>query len=97
MSRNVYRYAFTDAVPTDEIETTILLAIIAAESIHGETQVRLDFSHTFDAKHRSCVIDADSPVGRDVNKLLAGFLSKEFGRDSFRVERMQAIQPEPVA
>ena len=35
------------------------------------------------------VIDASSEVGRDLNRLFAGFLRREFGPDTFRIERLQ--------
>jgi hypothetical protein len=94
---NLYRYSFVDSAPIDEVETTLFLAILGAEAIHGASQVMLDVSHAFDAQKRSCVIDASTGAGRDVNKLFAGFLAKEFGPDSFRVERVQSKHPEPVA
>jgi hypothetical protein len=97
MSQNVYRYAFIDTVPTEEIETTILLAIIAVESLHGESQARLDIGHAFDPGKRACVIDATTAVGRDFNRLFIGFLVREFGASSFKVERVGKEHPEPIA
>ena len=54
-------------------------------SLHGESQVRLDAAHAVDADQRSCVIDASTQVGRDINRLFTGFVLREFGPDSFRV------------
>lgn len=88
MMRNVYRYAFAQAVSIDEVEGTLLLAIWGVESLHGEAQVRLDAAHLFDKGRRSCVIDAGSPVGQDLNRLFIGFIRREFGADAFRVERV---------
>jgi hypothetical protein len=33
------------------------------------------------------VIDASGEVGRDFNQLFLGFMTREFGRESFRVSR----------
>jgi hypothetical protein len=93
MTQELYRYEFTDEAPSDEVEVTLLLAILATESLHGETQVRLDAAHAFDAQKRSCVIDAGTVVGRDFNRLFAGFLTREFGADSFKVERVHEPLP----
>ncbi len=97
MTRELYRYHFTPAVPPEEVEASLLLAVLAAESLHGETQVQLDAEHCFDAAKRTCVIDAATPVGRDLNRLFLGFLRREFGDAAFRVERVQAPAREPVA
>jgi hypothetical protein len=95
MADLIYRYTFQESVPVEEVEDTLVLAIIATESLHGEGQVLLDMVHTFDAPTRSCVIDAGTPVGRDVNKLFLGLVSREFGRGSFQVDRV-AARPEPA-
>jgi hypothetical protein len=90
MSKELYRYSFPPQVPVEEIEATLLLALWGAESLHGETQVRLDAAHFLDPDRRACVIDAGTPVGRDVNRLFVGFVQREFGNDAFRVERVDA-------
>ncbi len=90
MNKELYRYTFPPHVPLEEIEATLLLALWGAESLHGETQVRLDAAHFLDRDRRACVIDAATPVGRDVNRLFVGFVQREFGSDAFRVERVNA-------
>jgi hypothetical protein len=88
MTNEIYRYVFTPPVPLDEVEGTFLLAVWGAEALHGEAQVRLDAGHMLDRSKRACVIDAATPVGRDLNKLFAGYLAREFGPGAFRVERV---------
>ncbi|MGN6547783.1 MAG: hypothetical protein ACTHK7_22225 [Aureliella sp.] len=90
----VYRYRFSSDLPIEEVEASVVLAILATESLHGESQTRLDAGHYFDAEARSCVIDANTAVGRDFNRLFVGFIRREFGEDAFQVERVVA---EPVA
>ena len=87
MTKEIYRYVFFADVPMEEVEASILLAVLATESIHGESQVRLDASHYLDHAARACVIDAGTEVGKDFNRLFVGFLSREFGPDAFEVER----------
>jgi hypothetical protein len=88
MSRRHYWYDFAAEVSIEEIESSLLLAIMAAESLHGESQTRLDVAHYLDTSRRRCVIDADTRVGRDLNRLFTGFLRREFGEDAFRVKRV---------
>jgi len=97
MSKETYRYSFVPEVPLDEVEASLLLAVLAAESLHGQVQVRLDAAHFFDTERRACVIDVGTAVGRDLNRLFVGFVSREFGEDAFRVERVDAELSEPVA
>jgi hypothetical protein len=96
MTHDIYRYSFDAEVPTEEVEASLLLAILATEGLHGEAQVRLDAGHCFDAALRRCVIDAGTAVGRDLNKLFTNFLRREFGEDSFQVERLEARETEPA-
>ena len=95
MSTEIYRYKFATTVPFAEAESSLVLAIMAAESLHGQSQVRLDASHAADANKRCCVIDASTPVGRDLNRLFIGFINREFGPDSFTVERIEDHDRQP--
>ncbi|MBL8812488.1 MAG: hypothetical protein JNM43_20155 [Planctomycetaceae bacterium] len=89
MTWELYRYEFRSEVPLDEVEASLMLAFLATESLHGESQVRLDASHHLDHERRVCVIDARTRVGRDINRLFVGFLRHEFGEDSFSIERTE--------
>ena len=92
MNSEVYRYKFAPTAPLDDVEASLVLAIMSTESLHGETQVRLDAAHFFDREQQACVIDASTPVGRDLNRLFAGFLTREFGADAFTVEHIDKSQ-----
>lgn len=99
MHQDIHRYTFMPDVSFDDIEASLVLAIFAAESLHGESQVRLDAAHAVDGEHRICVIDASTQVGRDINRLFIGFVSREFGPDVFRIERVDncsSHQPQEV-
>jgi hypothetical protein len=89
MTKKIYHYTFSLKVPIEEIESSLVLAILTTESLHGETQTRLDVSHYLDTTKRTCVIDAGTPVGRDLNRLFTGFVGREFGPDAFSVNRVK--------
>ena len=91
MCKEIYRYAFSEEVFSEDIESSLVLAVMATESIHGESQVRMDAAHYLDAPSRACVIDASTPVGRDLNRLFIGFVRREFGADSFSVHRVDEL------
>lgn len=92
MSREIYRYQFSHSVDFADVEVALLLAIFATESLHGESQVRLEASHAVDTERHTCVIDAGGCVGRDLNRLFVGFVRREFGEVSFRVTRIDQIE-----
>jgi hypothetical protein len=96
MSSEIYRYRFSASVSFEEVQASLVLALLATESLHGESQVRLDAGHAVDADKRSCVIDASTAVGRDLNRLFAGFITREFGADVFEVERVNDSIPQTV-
>ena len=93
----LYRYLFQPGVPKAEVEASLLLAVIAVEGLHGEAQTRLDAGHAVGGKFGACVIDAGTPVGRDLAKVFTAFLRREFGEDAFRVERLQPAPAAPEA
>lgn len=86
MSREVYKYIFDSSVDMADVEVSLLLALLATESLHGESRARLEAAHAWHAEGRACVIGAAGPVGRDLNRLFVGFVRREFGEDAFRVE-----------
>ena len=88
MSQTSYRYTLHRQIPMPEAEESLMLAIITVECLHGTEQARLDLSQELDPKTRTCVIDATTQVGKDCNRLFTGYLLREFGRESFRVERL---------
>ncbi|WP_146452762.1 hypothetical protein [Bythopirellula polymerisocia] len=89
MANTLYRYHFGSKIPAEDIEASLLLSILSTESLHGASQVRLDTAHYLDDTKHACVIDASTQVGCDLNRLFLGFLSREFGDDSFSVERIE--------
>jgi hypothetical protein len=89
MAGTAYRYTFAEGVDIGDVESSLLMAILAAEALYSPAQVRLDAAHFLDADRRMCVITADSEVGRDVARLFVSFLEREFGPTAFTVERVE--------
>jgi hypothetical protein len=89
MAGTANRYTFADGADIEDVEASLLMAILAAEALHSAAQVRLDAAHFFDAASRACVISADTDVGRDVARLFVSFLEREFGPTAFSVERVE--------
>ncbi|NIM21249.1 MAG: hypothetical protein GTN64_02325 [Candidatus Latescibacteria bacterium] len=70
-----------------DVEDTLMLSVIAAEALHGRSQVHLDATFRLDTKQRVCEVIAGTEVGRDIARIFTGFLTREFGEDAFRIER----------
>jgi hypothetical protein len=96
VTREIHRYQFEENVSASEIESTLLLAVLAAEGLHGVSRVRLDASYFFDAHTQACVIDAGTDVGRDICRIFTGFAIREFGEEAFTVVRVGET-PQPQA
>lgn len=88
MRRTVYRYVFVEEVSLSEVQDSLLLAIAAAEGLHGAARLKLEAGYLFDEAKRTCVVDASTPVGEAVARIFTGFLSREFGERSFTAERV---------
>ena len=93
MRSRVFRYVFSASVSMEEVESSLLLAVLGAESLHGETEVQLNAGHFFEPERRTCVVDAETEAGRNLNKLFAGYLRREFGRHEFTVRRIKEAVP----
>ena len=96
MQRALFKYQFDDSCPMPDVEAAFVLAIFATESIHGESETRLLAEHAMDLDKRTCVVDAGTEVGRDLNRLFVGFLRREMGDDSFHVERVATEAQSPA-
>lgn len=95
MTVGVFRFSFSPEVPLDEAEMTLQLATFAVEGMFGTARVRLDFSYHVVADRRLILVDGSKEVGATVVQGFAGLLLREFGEDSFRVERVDSQQHKP--
>jgi hypothetical protein len=89
----MYRFAFTTPADMAEIEKTLLMAVLAVSCLHGPAAVRLDAGYAVDHDRRLLLVDASTPVGRDVTRVFAGLCVHEYGDTSFRVEAVLPLDP----
>ncbi len=92
MSVGVFRFSFSPEVPLDEAELTLQLATFAVEGLFGTARVRLDFGYHVDPHRRVITADGSKEAGATVVQVFAGLLLREFGEESFHVERVDARQ-----
>lgn len=97
MNNQTYSYKFGPKTSMSDVEETLLLAVIAAEGLHGRSKINLDASFMLIEEDRACVIDADNQVGQDIARIFTGLLACEFGEDSFTVVCEKTSGHEEVA
>ena len=97
MSKTVYRFQFEDDVPLEEAETSLVLAIIAAEALHGQPAVRLSLRYLFSEEKRACAVTADNEVAHQVVLIFIQFLLRQFDDDAFQVTQPLSERPAPPA
>jgi hypothetical protein len=87
MPQSQAKFVFGSWVPMAEVEATLRLAQIAAESMHGEDRVRLETCSRVDLAARACFIDTITEVGRTLAAIFGGYVRREFGESAVLIER----------
>ena len=87
-----YVFTFQDSVPMVGVEETLLMAVVAAEGIHGRARVRLDAKYTTNAEDRTCAVSAQNDVGQSVAKIFTELLVLEIGEGAFEVSDGDSVQ-----
>ena len=82
MTRTVYVFTFQRSVPLDAVEDALVLAAVAAEALHDDTD---EVTHLLDRGNRTCVLDARTATGHTSLRVFLGFVTALFGDDAFRI------------
>ena len=99
MTHASYLFRILNPIPLADLEAMLVVAMSAADGIHGRAQVRLDARFGLDREHRTCHMDASTEVGRTLAHVFTELLTRGFGEEAFRVERVErpaAGQPPPT-
>lgn len=87
MSAQTYRYEIEEGVPFEEVAQSLALAVLGAECLLGESRVRLEAEFSVDEEMRCCTVNVGRESGRQIARLLTGFLVKQFGEGAFQITR----------
>ncbi|HEX3999767.1 MAG TPA: hypothetical protein VHX65_14545 [Pirellulales bacterium] len=90
MTADVFRFRLESEVPLDEAEMSLQLATFAVEGLFGVARVRLDLSYHLDEPRQAILIDGTNEVGAAVIRVFTSLLLREFGEDSFKIERVNS-------
>ena len=89
MTHDTYKYRFDESVPAQELEDTFMLAMLAVESLHGRSRVRMESRFNLDKARRTCVIDASTDAGYDLKRIFTVFAVEKYGAHSVKIEQIQ--------
>ena len=89
MKQEILRCKFSAEIPIVDARNFLLLSILATESIHGHTSVRMNMRFYLDEEKHCCVFDVSNEVGTHASRIFTGFLSEQFGDESFSIEKVE--------
>lgn len=85
MTRTIYHFTFRANVCLDAVEDALLLAVLAAEALHGAGRDAPDVVHLPADAPRTYVIDARTKAGNAVLRVFFAYVFRMFGPRAFRV------------
>jgi len=98
MHATTYLFRFDDATELDEAESTLHLAILAAEGLFSEALLRVSFSYHRDDPGHSLLINGGEEISETVVRIFTSFAIKEFGSTAFTISALPSTRDrEPLA
>lgn len=85
MSTQTYEYRFDTKIPVQELEDTLMLSLIAVESIFGHSRVRMDGHFELDKTNHRCRIDCSNEVGTHLARIFTGYATREYGEGAVNI------------
>ena len=82
------QFIFEPDISLAEAEMSLHLAMFAVEGLIGRVRVRLDAKYQIKESLYAIIVDAGSAAGRLIVRIFTALLLREFGEDSFSVERV---------
>ncbi len=86
----IYQYKFEPEVPMLDVETSLVLSVLAVESLKGKSRLRLEADYNVNRNERTAKVSAGTEVGESIARIFTGFIALEFGGESFKVEMTPA-------
>lgn len=94
--QQLFRYRFEDPVSAGDVEASLVLAILTAETVHSADELREAGAHAFDPETRTLVISATQPAAMTLNQIFGRLMEREFGAEAFDVQVVDATV-DPIA
>ena len=89
MNKTIYHYQIKDGILMDAVKDSLLISIMAVESLFGRSRINLEARFRLEKVNRVCIIDVGTLIGETIARVFTGLLIREFGEQGFKVERME--------
>ena len=89
MNKTIYHYQIKDGVLMSAVKDSLLLSIMASESLFGRPRINLEARFRLERVSRVCIIDIGTKVGETIARVFTGLLIREFGEQAFKVEKRE--------
>ena len=98
MNKTIYHYQIKDGILLDAVKDSLLISIMAVESLFGRSRINLEARFRLEKMNRVCIIDVGTLIGETIARVFTGLLIREFGEQAFSVERMEtSVEVETTA
>ena len=87
------RFQFYHKISLNDAEMSLHLAMFAVEGLFGRARVRLDAEYELNEQDHVIDVDGSTEVGAMIARVFTGLLLREFGEDSFQIQRMTPSIP----
>ena len=89
MNKTIYHYQIMDGIPMNAVKDSLLLSVMAAESLYGRPRINLEARFRLERVSRVYIIEAGTKIGETIARVFTGLLIREFGERAFKVERKE--------
>ena len=98
MNKTIYHYQIKDGILMSAVKDSLLISIMAVESLFGRSRINLEARFRLEKMNRVCIIDVGTLIGETIARVFTGLLIREFGEQAFKVERMEtSVEVETTA
>ena len=89
MNKTIYHYQIKEGIHINAVKDSLLLSVMAAESLYGRSRINLEARFRLERVSRVCMIEAGMKIGETIARVFTGLLILEFGEQAFKVDRKE--------
>ena len=98
MNKTIYHYQIKDGILLDAVKDSLLISIMAVESLFGRSRINLEARFRLEKMNRVCIIDVGTLIGETIARVFTGLLIREFSEQAFKVDRIEtSVEVETTA
>ena len=85
-------FHFHPDLSLEEIDGTLRLSLMAAESLYGSTRLKLEPPARLNRNQHQCHIDITTEVGRAIASIFFGYARQEFGEGAIEIQAVRQAE-----